>query len=152
MSRCTGRKPHWRSKEGSGIRHNRLSRRPDFGYAASPHPAPPPATQHMQTPPQQPIGPWAVASLTVAIVVLLISGAISITSTSSSTGLFRETVVANAITHQLDALEGLVLNEETAQRGFLIWGRESYLEPYERSEAQLRARLADIEQALHDKR
>src|SRR5512135_1016766 len=105
----------------------------------------------MQTAPQQPIGPWAVASLTVAIVVLLISGAISITSTSSSTGLFREAVLANAITQQLDSLEELVLNEETAQRGFLISGRESYLEPYEKSETQLRTRLAELEQALHDK-
>ena len=105
----------------------------------------------MRDPSHQPISSRAVASLTVAIVVLMIAGAISIMSTSSSIDLFRETILANAITHQLDALEELVLNEETAQRGFLISGRESYLEPYEKAEAQLRARLGEIEQALQGK-
>jgi len=105
----------------------------------------------MRTSPQLPIGPRARISLALAIVVLAIAGATSVASTASSARLFRATITANTITRSLDALENLVLNEETAQRGFLISGRESYLEPYRKSEDQLRTRLTELEAILHDK-
>jgi signal transduction histidine kinase/DNA-binding NarL/FixJ family response regulator len=99
-------------------------------------------------PPQQPVGSWALASLTVAIVVLVIAGAFSIISTISSRELFHDTVRTNDIAHELDALERMILDEETAQRGFLISGRESYLKPYEEAEKQLQQQLVEVETAL----
>ncbi len=105
----------------------------------------------MLTTSQQPIGHWAVVSLTIAIVVLLVAGAISIAGTASSAGLFRANILASTITHDLDNLEALVLAEEAAQRGFLISGRESYLQPYETAERQLAAGMTQIELALSDK-
>ena len=97
---------------------------------------------------QQPVGSWALASLTIAIIVLLIAGAFSILSTISSRELFRNTVRTNTITHELDALERMILDEETSQRGFLISGREAYLEPYEQAEQQLEKQLEEVRASL----
>ena len=105
----------------------------------------------MRTSPQRSIGRRATISLAVAIAVLATAGAISVASTVSSTRLFRATSLANTIARSLDALEVLVLNEETAQRGFLISGRESYLEPYRVSQEQLRSQLSELERVLADK-
>ena len=104
----------------------------------------------MPNPPQQPIGSWALVSLTIAIVVLVIAGTISVLSTISSQRMFQETVHANAIARDLDALERMVLDEETAQRGFLVSGRESYLQPYEQAEKQLTSKFDEVRDALRD--
>jgi len=105
----------------------------------------------MPNPPQQPIGSWALVSLTIAIVVLVIAGTTSVLSTVSSRGMFRETVRANDIARDLDALERMVLDEETAQRGFLVSGRESYLQPYEEAEKRLTSKFDEVRRALRDK-
>ena len=104
----------------------------------------------MRSSTHQPLGNWALISLTVAIVVLVIAATFSIISTSSSRGLFHDAMRTNAIAHGVDALERMILDEETAQRGFLISGRESYLEPYQQAEMQLQKQLGELETALHD--
>ncbi|QBB70079.1 response regulator [Pseudolysobacter antarcticus] len=98
----------------------------------------------------KPIGRVALASLSLAIFVLLVSSIISIASTTSSNRLFSARVKATDINQALDGLEKLVLDAETAQRGFLITGNETYLEPYQRAEKGLQTSLDDIESALHD--
>jgi signal transduction histidine kinase/CheY-like chemotaxis protein len=98
--------------------------------------------------PQQPLGSWALVSLTVAIVVLLVAGAFSIAATIESRDLLRESMRMDEIAHQLDALERMILDEESAQRGFLISGRESYLVPYESAEQQLQHQIAEVRASL----
>ncbi len=98
----------------------------------------------------RPIGRIASASLSVAILLLLISAIISIASTTSCNTLFSARVKATSINHALDGLEKLVLDTETAQRGFVITGNETYLEPYQSAEKELQASLDGIVSALHD--
>jgi signal transduction histidine kinase/DNA-binding response OmpR family regulator len=97
----------------------------------------------------KPIGRGALASLSLAILVLLACATISIVSTTSSSRLFSARVKATNINHALHGLEKLVLDAETAQRGFLITGKETYLEPYQSAEKGLQASLDDIESDLH---
>lgn len=98
----------------------------------------------------RPIGRVALASLSIAILVLLVSAIISIASTTSSDVMFSARVKATSINHALDGLEKLVLDAETAQRGFMITGNETYLEPYQSAEKGLQASLDEIASALHD--
>ncbi len=98
----------------------------------------------------RPIGRGALVSLSLAILLLLISSFISIASTTSSNDLFSAQVQATNINQALAGLEKLLLDAETAQRGFLITGDERYLEPYQIAEKGLQASLDDIATALHD--
>jgi len=97
-----------------------------------------------------PVTSWALISLTIAIVVLLLAGVVSVVSTISSQDAFSETERANQLLSDLDSLERMVLDEESSQRGFLVSGRESYLVPYEEVEKNLRPQLATIKKALRE--
>lgn len=100
---------------------------------------------------KQSIGCSAMTLLCIAILLLLASASLSITNTLSSRGLFIATVRANQIIHSLDELEKLILNEENAQRGFLIVGSDSYLESYRLAEKSLQVQLTELQTLLHDR-
>lgn len=69
----------------------------------------------------------------------------------------REVQVTSNLSHQtqevrvaLDAVSESLLKMETGQRGFLLTGREDYLEPYRAGVAVLDAQLQKLEQSIVD--
>jgi CHASE3 domain sensor protein len=81
----------------------------------------------------------------VALVAILTATALLISSTSRSAD---EVLEAREIRTAIVDLKSLVQDAEIGQRGFLLTGRESYLEPFEHAETLIAPRFALLRQRL----
>src|ERR1700744_2092611 len=55
-----------------------------------------------------------------------------------------------SVISELQELESTVKDAETGQRGYLLTGEDSYLEPYTKSIPQLKTRLSDLQHLVSE--
>lgn len=95
-----------------------------------------------------PANRWAVAGLMAGIVFFVLSAAIAyfnIANMRASDNAIRKThTVLNALDDMLSAM----LDAETGQRGYLLTGREAYLEPYFEGAALARTKLGVLQTTM----
>lgn len=88
---------------------------------------------------------WAVAGLVAGIVFFVLSAAIAylnIANMRTSDAAIRKT---HTVLNALDDMLAATLDAETGQRGYLLTGREAYLEPYVEGAALARAKLTVLQ-------
>ncbi len=93
----------------------------------------PPADRPIAAVASRPLTPWILAGFGAILVVLiaaLVVGPINLRSVYSTTESVARTQAVRAALQELLTTE---VDAETGQRGFIITGQESYLEPYDRS-------------------
>jgi len=61
-----------------------------------------------------------------------------------------ETVASFQAMHAVGAVDQAVQDAERGQRGFLLTGRDAYLEPYTTAKASLPRLMSDLQWSLHD--
>lgn len=91
---------------------------------------------------------WAVAGLVIGIVFFVLSAAIAYLNIAnmraSDTAIRKTHTVLNALDDMLSA----TLDAETGQRGYLLTGREAYLDPYTEGAALARTKLTVLRQMM----
>ncbi|ESZ89168.1 MAG: chemotaxis protein CheY [Blastomonas sp. CACIA14H2] len=88
---------------------------------------------------------WAIAGLVAGIVFFVLSAGIAylnIANMRASDSAIRKT---HTVLNALDDMLAAALDAETGQRGYLLTGREAYLEPYVEGAALARAKLTVLE-------
>ena len=90
-----------------------------------------------------------VAAL-IGVAVLLAAFVLMRHAEDSAAGADRAVERLNEVARAEDALLGFVTDAETGQRGFLLTGRERYLEAYDRGRGQVPPRLARLRQLTAD--
>ncbi|MDB4944681.1 MAG: Methyl-accepting chemotaxis protein [Labilithrix sp.] len=83
------------------------------------------------------IGQRIAIGFFLPVLLLVLLGASSLRGTRRSQEAYRARRNSFSILAKLDALNILVLDLETGQRGFILTGDESYLDPYTRAVAKL---------------
>ncbi|MEP7246324.1 MAG: CHASE3 domain-containing protein, partial [Gammaproteobacteria bacterium] len=97
-----------------------------------------------------PLPPGAFAGFVIAVVAVVVIAFFSYQS------LLNRSVTAERVTHTLEviltleALNSTVKDAETGQRGFLLTGDESYLEPYNKATAALQGILKKVRALTQD--
>src|SRR5579871_5640662 len=86
-----------------------------------------------------------VTMLIIASVMVIVIGLLSFQNSDSRRTAARELNVSTQIREATDDLLSLLTDAETAQRGYLLTGKETYLEPYNRSRASIPAVLARLD-------
>ena len=61
--------------------------------------------------------------------------------------VWRERLVTNQVLEHANGLLSALKDAETGQRGYLLTGKPSYLEPYDRSQAQVAAEFSSLQRA-----
>ncbi len=89
-------------------------------------------------------------ALGVALFVIAVISALSYRSLVSRSEAAEAVNDANAIQRQTFHLLSEIEDAETGQRGYLLTGKETYLEPYTSARAALPVELASLREALHD--
>ena len=86
---------------------------------------------------------------TAAMVLLLVGG---VSYHSAQTAHERALSIAHthAVLHAIQETLGLITDAETGQRGYILVGREEYLEPYRRAKAQYPQALARLRELTSD--
>jgi PAS domain S-box-containing protein len=111
-------------------------RRPSTRAAQSMPPPPPPTASSL---------PWqilAAVALSVSFIILLVVG-YSVMSRDQVAARDRLELTV-AADHALDRLQALMVDAETAVRGFALVNRQTMLEPYHNAKAQYAGMLADV--------
>ncbi|GGB55078.1 response regulator [Blastomonas aquatica] len=93
---------------------------------------------------------WSAIGLVVGIAFFVISAGfayLNIANMRTSEGEIRQT---HTVLTTLDDLLAATLDAETGQRGYLLTGRESYLDPYVEGVAMARAKLVVLGNATRD--
>jgi signal transduction histidine kinase/DNA-binding response OmpR family regulator/CHASE3 domain sensor protein len=95
-----------------------------------------------------PANRWAVAGLMAGIVFFVLSAAIAyfnIANMRASDNAIRKT---HTVLNALDDMLSATLDAETGQRGYLLTGREAYLEPYFEGAALARTKLGVLQTTM----
>ena len=95
-----------------------------------------------------PANRWAVAGLMAGIVFFVLSAAIAyfnIANMRASDNAIRKT---HTVLNALDDMLSATLDAETGQRGYLLTGREAYLEPYVEGAALARTKLGVLQTTM----
>jgi len=95
-----------------------------------------------------PANRWAVAGLMAGIVFFVLSAAIAyfnIANMRASDNAIRKT---HTVLNALDDMLSATLDAETGQRGYLLTGREAYLEPYVEGAALARTKLEELQTTM----
>ena len=98
---------------------------------------------------------WTVASkigagYVLALVILICLGAISYRSTTSVIQAADKSVHSYRILDDLQKLLSALQDSETGQRGYLLTGEQSYLEPYEAAKPKISRYMSDLRQLTQD--
>ena len=89
-------------------------------------------------------------SALVGVAVLLAAFVLLRHAEDTAVGADRAVERLNEVARAEDALLGFVIDAETGQRGFLLTGRDRYLEAYGRGRAQVPSELARLRQLTAD--
>jgi CHASE3 domain sensor protein len=81
----------------------------------------------------------------VSSLVLVVAGVIAYRATAQLANTSEAVVRAKELELSLERLLSTIRDAETGQRGYLLTGREEYLEPYESALAELEGRLTTVE-------
>ena len=88
-----------------------------------------------------------VTMLIIASAMVIVIGLLSFQSSDSRRTADAELNASRQIRNATDDLLSLLTDAETAQRGYLLTGKETYLEPYNRARTALPAVLASLDSA-----
>lgn len=88
-----------------------------------------------------------VTMLVIASAMVIAIGLLSLQSSDSRRTADAESNVSRQIRNATGDLLALLTDAETAQRGYLLTGKETYLEPYTRARTGLPAALASLDSA-----
>jgi PAS domain S-box-containing protein len=94
--------------------------------------------------------PWMTLGITVLVLVLALNAFISYRATKrliSSNDVVEHTRLVEL---KLQTIRSMVLSAETAQRGYLLTGREEYLEPYTGASSELPSHLQQLSKLVAD--
>ncbi|WP_150305384.1 response regulator [Pseudomonas saliphila] len=94
------------------------------------------------------LDPKVAASLAAAFVFFVLSTAVAIYTTHLLESSNEKVLQTHKVIVAIDRLLADVQDAETGQRGFLLTGDARYLEPYNRSVSQLKARMQAVEDLI----
>ena len=92
---------------------------------------------------------WAIALVLVAA-VLVLNGIVSYRSTAALAASAAAAAHSRDVVNAVDALQLLVTDAETGQRGYLLTQRASYLEPYQAALRAAQGQLATLKRLVAD--
>lgn len=98
---------------------------------------------------------WSIGSkigggFTVAVAVLIVIGGVSYGTTAKLVDSLDWLTHTHRVLDQVEALLSTMDNAETGQRGFIITGKESYLQPYEGARDAAEQKLKDLRELTAD--
>lgn len=98
---------------------------------------------------------WTIGSkigggFAVALAALMVIGVVSYGTTAKLVDSLDWLTHTHRVLDQLEALLSTMDNAETGQRGFIITGKESYLEPYEGARNAAEQELKDLRELMAD--
>jgi signal transduction histidine kinase/ActR/RegA family two-component response regulator len=96
--------------------------------------------------------PRLVLAFFATLLLLAANGYVSWRAVRVVTGNDRLLAHTEETLTALEALQSTVTDAETGQRGYLLTGRESYLQPYQEARASLPARVARLRSLIADNR
>ena len=105
---------------------------------------------HSSSPGLPPLTPWLLAGFGGALAVLvvaLVAGPANLAKVYGATSAVAHT---QAVRAALQELLTTTIDAETGQRGFIITGDETYLEPYARSQRTIAADIARVRSMTAD--
>ena len=88
-----------------------------------------------------------VTMLIIASAMVIVIGLLSFQSSDSRRTADAESNASRQVRNATDDLLALLTDAETAQRGYLLTGKETYLEPYNKARTALPAVLASLDSA-----
>ncbi len=94
--------------------------------------------------------PRTLVGFAAAVVTLLLVASFGYRSLDNTTQSTQLTTHTMQVMQQVDTLMSSLKDAETGQRGFLLTGRESYLEPYEGARASIPQQLQQLRQLTAD--
>ena len=92
------------------------------------------------------VGRWAVAGLVIGIAFFVISAAVAYLNIENVRASEREIRHTHVVLTTLDDVMSAMLDAETGQRGYLLTGRDTYLEPYSEGVARADDELRKLKQ------
>lgn len=96
------------------------------------------------------IGAKIGASFAAVLALLIVMGATSYNSTSRFVESAKWVSHTHEVINRLDEVLGTMRDAETAERGFLITGHDSYLEPYKGARQVIAANIAELRELTKD--
>lgn len=94
--------------------------------------------------------PWITLGITVLVLVLALNAYVSYRATSrliSSNDWVEHTRLVEL---KIQTIRSMILSAESAQRGYLLTGREEYLEPYTGASSELPSRVQQLSKLVVD--
>lgn len=91
-----------------------------------------------------------LASLLLALLIAFGSSAVAVHSLRRMTSEQEQVYKTSRLVQSVDQLRMLLIDAETGQRGYLLTGNPSYLEPYHDAISKIDQELESIRQELHD--
>ena len=86
-----------------------------------------------------------IATLVIASAMVMVIGLVSFQSSESRRVTARELNVSREIRNTTDTLLSQLTDAETAQRGYILTGKDTYLEPYNRAIAAIPGVIAQLQ-------
>ena len=93
---------------------------------------------------------WAIAGLIAGISFFALSAGIAYLNIANMRASDKAIRHTHLVLNALDDLLGAMLDAETGQRGYLLTGRDAYLEPYVQGTAVAREKLAGLRSTMRD--
>lgn len=93
---------------------------------------------------------WAIAGLIAGIGFFALSAGIAYLNIANMRASDKAIRNTHLVLNALDDLLGAMLDAETGQRGYLLTGRDAYLEPYVQGTAVAREKLAGLRSTMRD--
>jgi len=97
-----------------------------------------------------PLPPGPFAGFLAAIVAVVLIAAFSYTSLQANAEATEQVAHTLQVQSRLDGVLSLVKDAETGQRGYLLTGQESYLDPYRNARISMQAELDTLKQLTAD--
>jgi len=91
----------------------------------------------------------AVRAHWFALAILIVAGALSFCTLSTFTGTIVIRQQLRSLYNELQATLNTAIDAETGQRGYLLTGDESYLEPFTSAESSIAPKIQRVESLLH---
>ena len=95
-----------------------------------------------------PLPTGVFAGFVVAIAAVLVTTYLAYASLTDRTATAERTTEAYEVLGRMQNVLALVTDAETAERGFLITGNETYLEPYNAARAAVSRQIAELQKLL----
>lgn len=97
------------------------------------------------------VGKWALFGLVIGIAFFVVSAAIAYLNIENVRASEREIRRTHVVLTTLDDVMSAMLDAETGQRGYLLTGRDTYLEPYSEGVARADDELRKLDGLTRDK-